>query len=249
MEHAVSEDGTRVAYELVGEGRPLVVVHGTAADRDSWRGVAERLEGFEVALLERRGRGASTDGDDYSIGREVEDVLAVLDEYPEPALLGHSFGAVVALEAARRTDRISDLVLYEPPVLAGREGDAMAEDLRRIRDEEGEDAAVKAFLEAGVADDVDEWWPEWREEAPPGRTVLREVETVERYELADSVDARTSALLLHGTESPAHLQESTRAVADVLPNSRVVELEGLGHAGNAEAPDAVADVIESFLRE
>lgn len=249
MEHAVSEDGTRVAYELVGEGRPLVVVHGSAVGRDAWRGVAERLDGFEVALLERRGRGASADGDDYSIGREVEDVLAVLDEYPEPALLGHSFGAVVALEAARRTDRISDLVLYEPPVLAGQECEAMADDLRRVFEEEGEQAVVEAFIEWGTDADIDEVWPEWRDEAAPGRTVLREVETVERYELADSVDARTSALLLYGTESPPHLQEASRAVAEVLPNSRVVELDGLGHAANAEAPGEVADAVASFLRD
>src|ERR671913_2654027 len=72
---------------------------------------------FTVCAIDRRGRGGSGDPDDYTIGREFEDVAAVVDSIGEPAnLLGHSYGALCALEAALLTRNVRKLVLYEPPM-------------------------------------------------------------------------------------------------------------------------------------
>ena len=67
--------------------------------------------------VDRRGRGGSGDSDDYAIEREFEDVAAVANAFKEPAnLLGHSYGALCALEAALFTRNVRKLVLYEPTV-------------------------------------------------------------------------------------------------------------------------------------
>src|SRR5579862_1852602 len=67
-----------------------------------------------------RSIGASGVGAPYAIEREFEDVAAVVDGIGGPVdVLGHSYGALCALEAARLTRHIRRLVLYEPPISAG----------------------------------------------------------------------------------------------------------------------------------
>jgi pimeloyl-ACP methyl ester carboxylesterase len=75
-----TEGGTPLAYWRSGEGPPLLLVHGTAADHNRWRPVLPALEErFTVYTVDRRGRGGSGDSDDYEIRREFEDVAAVAD--------------------------------------------------------------------------------------------------------------------------------------------------------------------------
>ena len=111
-----SKDGTPIAYWRSGEGPPLVLVHGTTADHSRWTPVLPAFEQrFTVCAVDRRDRGGSGDSEDYSIEREFEDVAAVVDSIGEPVdLLGHSYGAVCALEAALLTRNVHKLVLYEP---------------------------------------------------------------------------------------------------------------------------------------
>ena len=120
MEWVVSADGTAIAYRRSGAGSPLVLVHGTTADHTRWAPVLPALEAhYTVYAVDRRGRGASGDGRDYAIEREFEDIVAVIDAIGTPCdLLGHSYGALCALEAALRSDRVRRLLLYEPPIEA-----------------------------------------------------------------------------------------------------------------------------------
>ena len=101
-------DGTPVAYWRSGEGPPLVLVHGTAADHSRWRPVLPALEEhFTVYAVDRRGRGGSGDSDDYTVEREFEDVAAVVDSIGESVnLLGHSYGGLLALEATLLTGNV-----------------------------------------------------------------------------------------------------------------------------------------------
>ena len=118
QESVTSKDGTPIAYWRSGDGPPLVLVHGTAADHHRWTPVLPAFEQhFTVCAVNRRGRGGSGDSSDYAIEREFEDMAAVVDSLGEPAnLLGHSYGALCALEAAPLTRHVRKLVLYEPPM-------------------------------------------------------------------------------------------------------------------------------------
>src|SRR6185503_17048578 len=74
---------------------------------------------FRVCVMDRRAHGASGDSLPYSLEKEVEDVVAVVTAQQVPVfVLGHSFGAVCAFEAAFHTGKIARLALYEPPVRA-----------------------------------------------------------------------------------------------------------------------------------
>jgi pimeloyl-ACP methyl ester carboxylesterase len=113
METVASRDGTPIAFERGGEGPPLVLVHGTTSDHLTWELVLPDLQKlFTVYAIDRRGHGESGDG--YDIEREFEDVVAVIDSIGGTVgLLGHSYGAICALEAALRSDQVRRLILYE----------------------------------------------------------------------------------------------------------------------------------------
>ena len=105
----MSRDGTQIAYWTSGEGPPLVLVHGAAADHTRWRPLLPYLEPHAtVHAIDRRGRGASGDGPDYEVAREFEDVAAVVDAVAEASgspvdLYGHSFGGFCAFGGAMLT--------------------------------------------------------------------------------------------------------------------------------------------------
>jgi alpha-beta hydrolase superfamily lysophospholipase len=98
MKTVTSADGTLIAYEQGGKGPPLVLVHGTTANRTRWASVRARFEAhFTVTAMDRRGCGDSGDNPDYAIEREFEDVVAVVNALGAPVLLfGHSYGALCA---------------------------------------------------------------------------------------------------------------------------------------------------------
>jgi pimeloyl-ACP methyl ester carboxylesterase len=113
-------DGTRIRVASMGDGEPVVLVHGTTGNAEGFAFVAPELAtDFRVIIYDRRGRGRSGDGPDYSFEREADDLLAVLAWAGVPVhLFGHSFGARVAMLAAPSSADIATLMLYEPPLAA-----------------------------------------------------------------------------------------------------------------------------------
>ena len=85
-QYAMAKDGVRLAYETAGEGKPIVLVHGFASDRNqNWKNVGwyETLTGagFRVVAMDCRGHGESDKPhDDSAYGDTmVSDILAVMD--------------------------------------------------------------------------------------------------------------------------------------------------------------------------
>ncbi len=93
MDHIHSTDGTRIAYERIGDGPPLVMVHGTGIDHTYWDLLTPELaRDFTIYAMDRRGRGQSGDTPTYAIQREFEDVAALVESVSGPvALFGHSY--------------------------------------------------------------------------------------------------------------------------------------------------------------
>ena len=132
---ATSSDGTRLAYEVRGDGPPLVYVTGAVCHRTFGpvrSGAAVLAREFRVLTYDRRGRGDSEDGPAWSLEREVEDISALVDALGgSAAVYGHSSGAVLAMHAASRLpEKVSRVVLYDASWAAD---ESDAESRRRIR--------------------------------------------------------------------------------------------------------------------
>jgi pimeloyl-ACP methyl ester carboxylesterase len=102
-----SADGVTIAYEVIGErGTPLVLVHGWSCDRTYWKEqVAEFASRHRLVLIDLAGHGESGLGrKEYTMAAFGADVAAVVErlKLEDVVLVGHSMGADVAVEAARR---------------------------------------------------------------------------------------------------------------------------------------------------
>jgi len=259
QESVTSSDGTPIAYQRSGEGPPLVLVHGTTADHSRWASVVPAFERhFTVYAIDRRGRGGSGDPDDYAIGREFEDVAAVVGSLEEPAfLLGHSYGALCALEAALLTRNVRKLVLYEPPMDVTGEGITPPEVLDRLEAmlEAGDrDGVVATMLRevAGVPPKAVEYMrslPAWQARVAAAHTIPRELRAPEAYRFDPERfgDLEVPTLLLIGSESPPTFEQAEEAVAEALPNSRIVVMPGQGHVAMDTATDLFTDEVLRFL--
>ncbi len=260
----VSADGTEIAYRTSGTGPPLVLVHGSGvSDHRRWEiaGVRPALaEHATVYALDRRGRGESGDSPEYSLETEVADVVAVVESIGDPVtLLGHSYGANIALEASLRTDGIGRLVLYEPGIAVGDHELASPEVVAELNGllEEGEnEAALLLFCReiAGLTPeeiDVFRTDPSWQDRVDGAHTLPREEQAIAEYEFrpARFAGTTTPTLLLSGGESPRAYRDATAAVHEALPNSRIVTFEGHHHVAMQTAPERFVEEVLAFVRE
>jgi pimeloyl-ACP methyl ester carboxylesterase len=256
MQTVTSADGTRIAYEQYGEGPPLILLHGGSSP-DVWNRIVPRVsEDNTVIVPHRRGVGQSDDSAEYTLERGVADVRAVVDSVTEPPVLfGHSFGGLLAIEAAR-TASVRGLIAYEPAVLVGEysEQASLASRMQARIDDGTRRAAMKLYIDevmhGGESDDLERWlaeWPPWPEIVALTDNIARINRAIEQYRLPDSLAIDVPSLLLTGTDGPPHLKDGIRAVDDVLPSSQLVEFEGIGHGGPTEAPARVAAEVRAFI--
>lgn len=242
-----------LSRRITGSGPPIVLVHGSAADSDSFRLLEPRLATrFTVVSVDRRGRRGSPDGDTYTLEEEFADLVGVVESLPEPAIVfGHSFGGNVALGAALLSPLVSKLVLYEP----GRRGDApdgMRDELERLLALDDRRAAMRLVL-LEFTRFPEEWLddlletPPWEARLAYAHTFVRELRAYDEYDYGDLSRLATPTLVLVGGESPAAELDHARELARVLPCARISVLEGQGHVGPVTAPDLVAGEIAAFV--
>jgi pimeloyl-ACP methyl ester carboxylesterase len=214
--------------------------------------------------IDRRGRGESEDAADYSMALEADDLVAVVDFIGRPTtVLGHSYGAACALDAALRTDRIERLILYEPGVLEGVTGyyrsERVAASVRTIEGQlhagDTEPALVTILRELIELSDDDiklmQSMPAWQGRVAAAHTVLRELqgEATWMFEAERYGRVTVPTLLLTGSESFQIARDGTAALHEALPNSRVVVLEGQGHGAMTTAPDLFVSEVLAFLAD
>jgi len=259
METILSRDGTPIACYRSGSGPALILVHGIgAANAAAWTGVIPALENrFTVIVIDRRGRGASGDGVTYAIEREYEDIVAVAEAFNEPVnLLGHSFGGLLALEAALLTRNIRKLILYgsvptpDQPGLSekiiGRLG-ALSE----AGDREGVLATFYREVAGMNPQEIEllRSSPAWQARMAAVGTLPREVRALGQYAF-DPVrfrDLQTPTLLLLGGESPPSVKNAVETVAAALPHSRIAVLPGQKQVAMYTAPALFLQPVLAFL--
>lgn len=251
-----SKDGTLIAIECAGAGPTLIMVHGGIGDRTRWTPMFPLLSShFTVCAMDRRGRGASGDSSEYSLQKEAEDVAAVVDSRPGTVfVLGHSYGGVSALEATFLSDRISKLILYEPPLQDPIDLAVVDTIERMIKNGEHERAVVTFLTEVGKqsASEVSAMKsrPSW-----PGLVATidshpRQMRALAAYQFdakrMSTVSMPTLLLIGSDTASP-HIKRAITSLLASLPNPTLVVLEGQQHNAMDSAREMLAEAIINFL--
>lgn len=260
MNHTKSQDGTRIAYDRLGDGEPLILVAAALQGRATYRPLAEELARHHTVLnYDRRGRGDSGDTAPYAVEREVEDLAAMITEAGGTAsVYGHSSGAALVLHAAARGLPIDRIVLHEPPFGSGSDEERRAEQKEAERISEllaaGRRAeALRVFLAPmGMPQEMLDQLtqdPAMQANAP---TILYDpYEVVSergrggRTPTEQASGVTTPALVLAGGASPEWMIDASRQIADALPNGRLRVLDGQEHF---VPPEVLAPVLTEFMR-
>lgn len=264
MNEAISADGTTVAYERLGSGGPpMIVVGGALCDRGRLRPTCEALAAHATVFnYDRRGRGDSGEGAGDELGREIEDLAALVAEAGGRAsVYGHSSGAALVLHAALRGLPFDKVILHDAPfgpdtgeqrtaahayddelrslVTAGRDADAVALFMRLT----GMPAdAVEAMR--------DEPW--FAASAALGPSLVHDSVAMGNAERGGTVPLDLIAaaapscpvLVLVGDANPPFFVDAARRLADALPSARLQILEGAGHVVD---PEALAPAVGEFI--
>lgn len=252
-----SKDGTSIAVECAGTGPSLVIVHGGTGDRTRWTPLFPLFAShFTVCAMDRRGHGASGDSLDYSLEKEIEDVAAVANSRPGTVfVLGHSYGAVSALEAAFLTNKISKLVLYEPP-LQDLDHTAVAARMEKmIQAGDRERAAVTFFQEIVMISPSEvaamKARPSWSALKASIDSQIRQIRALAGYRFNPKhvSTLKVPTLLLTGSKtSSPQLKSAIDSLMQCLPNRKVVVFEGQQHNAMDTIPQQFASAVIDFLQ-
>jgi pimeloyl-ACP methyl ester carboxylesterase len=256
-----SADGTQIAVETVGRGRPVVLIGGAFNDRTTMAGLAQVLSPYYLAATyDRRGRGDSGDqSGGYSVDREMEDLQAVIGHVGGSAcLFGHSSGAVLALEAARRGLPVAKVAAYETPFIPEGSRPRPAPDVgeRLVRlvqagDREGATVLFQTEMIGLPAEMVEgmrhsDMWgylTGLAHSLPYDCALFEPGCPVPNRRLAG---IGVPTLAIAGSNTFPWLAEATRQVADAVPGARFESLHGQDH-GVLRQPGALVPGLRDFL--
>lgn len=168
-------------------------------------------------------------------------------------VVAHSYGAMVALEAARSVP-LGRLVLYELPIGAPL-APGLIDRLEALLDALDRDGVVSTFFRevARTPEDVLaqlRTQPSWAGRVAAAHTLARELRAQASYELGDAdyfAKVRAPVLLLVGDESPPFMRAASQRLAAVLSNARLVRMRGQKHLAMETAPEQFFHELLAFL--
>jgi pimeloyl-ACP methyl ester carboxylesterase len=291
MLRADAGDGTVAEALEEGAGQALLVIHGGLGGPEAWKRVTDLLKDrYRTVRLHRRQYRLDLPRK-VGMADELAHVTAIATELNKPiapqpgrpaapspkelgepreagparpgkpVIIGHSSGAVVALEAlVARPELYSGAVLYEPPVVIGTPlGGEHGEIQRAARDayDSGKPGkALTIFMRDIVKAPA---FPAWLLGVLITHTRYqgRIVRQLDDNDAMDALGVRLGAysaikvpvLLLGGDKSPGHLSDRLDALEEALPQVTRVLLRGQGHGAETRAPQRVADAIARFHQE
>jgi pimeloyl-ACP methyl ester carboxylesterase len=213
--------------------------------------------------MDRRGRGESGGGSAYDIEREFEDVVAVIDSIGGTVgLLGHSYGAICALEGALRSSRVRGLILYEGgfPVPEGTElypSEALDSVRSSLKAGDRERALTTFYRDIALLSPEEiemlrslPVWPARVDLAPTIPHEMRAYESyVSNFDPAKLGNLKTPTLLLLGGDSPALERAAAEALDAALPDSQIVVMPHQAHLAHRTAPGVFVREVVQFLMQ
>lgn len=234
--HAVEHDG----------GGPLVVlVHGSMDRSTSFGRVTKLLGDLHTIAYDRHGYARSLAHPPHTtVDQHTEDLLALIDGR-RCVVIGHSYGGVVALQAAvRRPDVIAAVGAFEAPMPWAPWWPAMSAGGAAMAADTPEDAA-EAFMRNVVGDRIWTRLPRATREArrAEGETLLAEMASIRGAPPFDPATVAVPVVAGHGTASARRHQTSAAELARAVPDGELVAIDGAGHGAHMSHPQEFADYI------
>ena len=266
--HSLHVNGFDMPYLDVGEGPPLVCVHGSVCDFRIWSAVlgplTQRHRVIAVSLRHFFPAHWDGTGDTYSIAQHVDDVIAFIETFDtRPVdLMGHSRGGHIAFRVAqRRPDLLRKLILAEP----GGELDATLDPDYQpgpsplaARIAASADLIAKGDIDGGMQLFIDalEGPGAWKRlPAAPKQALLDNAITLvgqtrdkrPPFSKADAEAIKTPTLFIGGANTRGVLPKVLHALVSNVKGARVEMIPGTTHPMFEQAPRRYCEIVLEFL--
>ena len=267
-----TRDGTRLFVKTLGEGRPVILIHGWPLSADSWdpQMMALADAGYRAIAYDRRGFGRSDQpptGYDYdTFADDLVDVMQKMGAMDDVALVGFSMGGG---EIARYMSRhggkgviqavlVSSVVPFMLKADDNPDGvpqstfdemtDGMKDDFRAFFPPFFEDFYGDGWVTQKVSDEEKRW--AWNTTMMAGQYA-----TIQSAGAFATTDFRPDlphfkvpTLVIHGTaDKTVPIDASGRAVAEAVPTAKLIEYDGEPHAVFATQKDRLTQDLLDFL--
>jgi pimeloyl-ACP methyl ester carboxylesterase len=247
-----------------GSGVSVICLHSAASSSGQWRALMSALsDTYHVVAMDLYGYGKSpdwTESRDVCLADEISLIEPVISQANHFHLVGHSYGAHVALRLALdNPGRVRSLTLYEPVAFYLLKPDEAARlEIETIRDETirliasgVDESAAECFLDYWIGPGA------WAAVPQPARAgILKGMQKIKAewktgFEptcLPEQIQTLSMpVLLLTGSQTTSSARGVMQVIRGLLPNAAYVELSGLGHMGPVTHPDAVNREIGNFI--
>lgn len=265
----IKVNAINIAYQLTGEGHPLVLIAGLGYGAWYWHKTLPALaEHYQILTFDNRGAGESDKPDGpYSVPMMAADTIDLLDalDIQRATIMGHSLGGFIAQEVTlRRPDLVSKLILASTTHGGMQVIPITAEALEVMMDREGDpQELVKRGIAVACASGFSKKQPGVVEEliayrfsapVPPaqyqaqvaagaGTAAFSEEEVIDRM-----ARIKVPVLILFGEEDRVVPPGNADLMAEKLPNAQIKIIPGTGHMFPIEDPQATAQAVLEFLK-
>lgn len=248
-------------FRELGQGEPLIVLHGLFGSCDNWLTVSKPLaEHFRVFLVDQRNHGRSPHTEEHSYKKMAEDIVEFLGQQnlEKAHILGHSMGGKTAMYLALNFPKVVDKLIvadiapryYSPhhqDVIAGfrtinLQTLSSREEADRLMAKELPEVGVRQFLLKNLYRDEHSQFA-WRMNL---EGLVNQIENIGEESKGSPFPSPT--LFIRG-ELSKYIQDKDLPLIDQLfPNYKLVTIPGAGHWVQAEKPkEFVESVLEALV--
>ena len=251
----VQINGIQQAYTRIGQGTPLVLVHGYPLDHTIWYDMASLLEDkFELILPDLRGFGLSGIAESqFTIADMASDIAGLLDHLgiERTHIAGHSMGGYVSLAFARKyPQRVLGLGLVSTQ--------AIADTPER---KQGRYEAAEEIMKSGVQPVAEGMSPKLTPDDRVQAFVRNLIATQRPAGLAGALKAMAErddsssilssfqfpVVLVHGEADELIPIQRAQEIKVIIPQATLAELPGVGHMPMMENPQATTTTLKNLL--
>jgi 3-oxoadipate enol-lactonase len=256
----IDAGGTELSYARAGSGDPMLLIQGMSATHLAWgRPFLDELEGsFETIVFDNRGMGTSGRAQmPFTIADMAADTAALLDalEIERAHVVGVSMGGTIAQQLAlSQPQRISSLTLGATWA-GGPDARLMArQDLEMLGAAQASgdgDGVLRAMWEINASPSFRADDSRFAAFSEMGRTlpapqpvILQQMRACAAHDTTATLGGlEPPTLVIHGTADRLIPVENGKAVASLIPGSRLELLEDVGHVFWWEQPQRSAELI------
>jgi len=251
----------KLHYQQLGEGQPLLIIHGLFGSSDNWRSMARYFSKYyQVISIDLRNHGQSPHSDDQDFKLMAEDVVELCQSLAinKAHVMGHSLGGKVAMQFAEYAPELVDkLVVVDiaprqyfsrhTPMMDAMLALDMNQYSSRNEIDEAlsssiEDKTVRQFLLMNLKSD--ETGFHWR----INLAALKQNYQQLMAPVCENTSFDIPSLFVYGELSEYVTQDDQQLIKQQFANAEFISIDKAGHWVHAEKPQQFKQVVEEFLR-